>query len=289
LSHPLLLDNNRKSDIGRPGRPLKAGVRSSAAMPTAPAPARSGGAGHRAADPRRALAGGVAAAAALTAVVVLALGLVLGAPLVGVLGAVVLGGGVGAAGWYGVVGPRLAHADERVAGLLGPFRDADARRDARLLNLVEGLAPSAGLPRPRCVVIDDPSANAAAFGQDARHGWVVATSGLLEGLSRMELEGVVAHCLVRLRDGATAGPTVALAFGRRPTAVTVPTEVDLTAVALTRYPPGLSEALRSIAAARHAGAPDVPPASSAALEGLWLAPPGPVDAIEARAEALEEL
>lgn len=259
-------------------------------MSTAPAaPARTGGPGHRVADPRRALAGGVWAAASVLAVLLLVGGVVLGAPLVGALAGLVAGGGLGAVGWFGIVGPRLAGADERVAALLGPFREADPRREARLLNLVEGLAPGAGLPRPRCVVIDDPSANAAAFGQDARHGWVVATSGLLERLSRMELEGVVAHCLVKLRDGATVAPTVGLAFGRRPAAGGDPTPIDLTAVALTRYPPGLSEALRSIAAARHAGAPDVPPSASPAVEGLWLAPPGPAAGIQTRAEALEEL
>ena len=82
-----------------------------------------------------------------------------------------------------------------------------APAEARLLNLVEGLAPVAGVARPHCVVLDDPAPNALALGRDARHGCIVVTSGLLRSLSRMELEGVVARALVDIRDGTTAAPT----------------------------------------------------------------------------------
>lgn len=261
-------------------------------MSTVPAAhrARRGGGRHAGRDARRALAGAVAAVAVAVTVGLFVVATVLGFPIVGLLGAILVGAVVGAGTWWGYVVPRFEHAEDRVAALLGPCRAPGAGAEARLLNLVEGLAPTAGLPRPRCLIVEDPAANAAAFGRDPRHGAIVATTGLLERLSRMELEAVVAHCLVRVRDGDTAGPTVALAFRRRPTSpADAITEVDLAAVSLTRYPPGLSSALRSIAAARHGGAPDVPSSAAASMDPLWLAPPGDIGALETRAAALDEL
>ena len=57
---------------------------------------------------------------------------------------------VAAGGWFLGVGPRLRAAEERVAAMLGPTRPADPRAEARLLNLVEGLAPGRGWRVRRC-------------------------------------------------------------------------------------------------------------------------------------------
>ena len=58
-------------------------------------------------------------------------------------------------------------------------------------------------------MIDDAAPNTLAFGRDARRGCIVATTGLIATLDRMQLEAVVADLLVSLRDGLTATPTVA--------------------------------------------------------------------------------
>ncbi len=60
-------------------------------------------------------------------------------------------------------------------------------------NLVENLAITAGLPKPRLYVIDDPAPNAFATGRDAAHAAVAVTTGLLNIMERNELEGVLAH------------------------------------------------------------------------------------------------
>lgn len=193
---------------------------------------------------------------------------------------------VGAGCWFGLVAPRIADADERVLRLVGPSRPADAVAEARLLNLIEGLAPAVGLPRPRCHVIEDQAVNALALGRDPRHGCVVLTSGLLLGLSRMELEAVVAHTLVRLCDGATIAPTLALSLGGgRRLRPDLAAPADLGAVSLTRYPPGLSSALRKVAS----GGPAAPAGSSPLLAPLWLAPPGDAAAVAVRVQALDEM
>lgn len=209
---------------------------------------------------------------------------------------------IGLAGiaWLGLVAPRIRQAEERSLRLVGPRRDADVRTEARLLNLVEGLAPTAGVPRPRCLVIEDPALNALALGRDPRHGCVLVTTGLLGSLSRMELEAVVGHALMRLRDGDTSAPTLALALtgGGAPLAGAMgeggPAAADLAAVGLTRYPPGLVAALRRVATDPggvhgSGGGSGAPAAAAAVLGPLWFAPPGDAVALAERIEALEEL
>jgi heat shock protein HtpX len=60
-------------------------------------------------------------------------------------------------------------------------------------TVTENLAITAGLPKPRIYVIDDPAPNAFATGRDKEHAVVAATTGLLRILDRSELEGVIAH------------------------------------------------------------------------------------------------
>lgn len=62
-----------------------------------------------------------------------------------------------------------------------------------LHNIVENLAITAGLPKPRIFVIDDPAPNAFATGRNKEHAAVAVTTGLLRMLNRTELEGVIAH------------------------------------------------------------------------------------------------
>ena len=108
---------------------------------------------------------------------------------------------------------------------------ADAREiqhdDApQLYNVVEEMRIAASLPAmPRVFIIDTPVPNAFAVGLKPERACVAVTTGLLERLSRDELQGVVAHELghVANRDtlfmtlaGVTLGAIVLLAdFGMR--------------------------------------------------------------------------
>jgi heat shock protein HtpX len=62
-----------------------------------------------------------------------------------------------------------------------------------LWNTVENLSIAAGLPMPKVYVVNDPAPNAFATGRDPEHAAVAATSGLLDILTPVELEGVMAH------------------------------------------------------------------------------------------------
>jgi heat shock protein HtpX len=76
---------------------------------------------------------------------------------------------------------------------LSHARPATREERAFLVNTVEGLALAAGIPMPRPYIIDDTAPNAFATGRDPAHAAIVVTTGLLEKLNRLELEGVVAH------------------------------------------------------------------------------------------------
>ena len=77
---------------------------------------------------------------------------------------------------------------------------ADPAVYARLHNLVEGLCIAGGLPKPGVYVVDDPAPNAFATGRNPNHAAIAVTTGLLEKLDRVELEGVVAHELSHIRN-----------------------------------------------------------------------------------------
>jgi heat shock protein HtpX len=70
----------------------------------------------------------------------------------------------------------------------------------RYHNIVEGLCIASGLPKPRLYVVDDPAPNAFATGRNPRHAAVAVTTGLLEKLNRVELEGVLAHELSHVKN-----------------------------------------------------------------------------------------
>jgi len=69
-----------------------------------------------------------------------------------------------------------------------------------LYNVVEGLAIAAGLPKPRCYIIDDTAPNAFASGRNPRNSVIVVTKGLLDKLNRAELEGVIAHEMAHIKN-----------------------------------------------------------------------------------------
>jgi heat shock protein HtpX len=72
----------------------------------------------------------------------------------------------------------------------GPIKKKDS---PQLYRLVENLCITAGLPMPKIYIIDDPSPNAFATGRNPDHAVVCFTTGILQKLEKVELEGVVAH------------------------------------------------------------------------------------------------
>ncbi len=91
------------------------------------------------------------------------------------------------------------YASDKIALSISQARPATKEEFPYLVNVVEGLTIAAGIPAPRCYVIDDTAPNAFATGRDPKHAVVCVTTGLLQKMDRAELEGVVAHEMSHIR------------------------------------------------------------------------------------------
>src|SRR3954465_11068535 len=89
-------------------------------------------------------------------------------------------------------------------------KPADPEQYQRLHNLVEGRCIAGGLPKPRVFVDDDPAPNAFATGRNPKHAAIAVTSGLLEKMNRVELEGVIAHELSHIKNYDILVSTIAV-------------------------------------------------------------------------------
>jgi heat shock protein HtpX len=133
----------------------------------------------------------IAAFVVIVAAVVWAVNELLGFGLVGLVVALVFAGVSSVAAYW---------KSDAVALAMSHARPADPVQYARLHNIVEGLCIAAGLPKPRVYVIDDAAPNAFATGRDPKHAAVAVTTGLLEKMNRIELEGVLAHELSHVKN-----------------------------------------------------------------------------------------
>jgi heat shock protein HtpX len=79
-----------------------------------------------------------------------------------------------------------------------------------LHRLVENLAITAGLPKPRVYIMEDTAPNAFATGRDPKHAAIAVTTGLLGQLNKVELEGVLAHELSHIGNRDILVMTVAV-------------------------------------------------------------------------------
>jgi heat shock protein HtpX len=79
-----------------------------------------------------------------------------------------------------------------------------------LHNVIEGLCLATGLPKPKVYIVDDPAPNAFAFGRSPKNAGVAVTTGLLNLMSRHELEGVLAHEMSHVRNRDVQVSTLAV-------------------------------------------------------------------------------
>ncbi len=91
------------------------------------------------------------------------------------------------------------NSDKIVLAMSGA-KPAEGLDYKHLVDSVEGIAMAAGIPKPRVYVIDDIAPNAFATGRDPEHAVVCVTTGLMEKLNRVEVEGVVAHELSHIKN-----------------------------------------------------------------------------------------
>lgn len=80
-------------------------------------------------------------------------------------------------------------------------RPATEAEDKKIMNILDGLMISSGLPsRPRLYVVEDAQPNAFATGRNPKHAIICVTTGLLDKLEYYELEGVIAHEMAHIKN-----------------------------------------------------------------------------------------
>ncbi|PIN79582.1 zinc metalloprotease HtpX [Candidatus Woesearchaeota archaeon CG10_big_fil_rev_8_21_14_0_10_34_8] len=99
--------------------------------------------------------------------------------------------------FYAVI--MYSQGDKLVLATTGA-KEATKKEYPHLFHTVEGLALAAGIPKPKCYVIDDTALNAFATGTKPEKASITVTTGLLKKLNRQELEGVVAHEMSHIKN-----------------------------------------------------------------------------------------
>jgi heat shock protein HtpX len=97
----------------------------------------------------------------------------------------------GLTSYYGGAGMILA---------LSRAKRIEKKDNPQLFNVIEELTIAAGVPMPAVYIIEDSAPNAFATGRDPEHASLAITKGLLEKLSRDELQGVMAHELSHVQN-----------------------------------------------------------------------------------------
>jgi len=78
-------------------------------------------------------------------------------------------------------------------------REVTEAEAPELYSMVRRLAQKAGIPMPRVYIINEHQPNAFATGRSPNHAAVAVTTGIMQMLSREELEGVIGHELAHIK------------------------------------------------------------------------------------------
>lgn len=123
--------------------------------------------------------------------------------------------GPGALGWVGLaliltglINLGSYYYSDKVVMAISRAKPVAKKDNPQLYNLVENLCLGAGLPVPKIYLLEDTAPNAFATGRDPKHGAVAVTSGLLEKLNKLELEGVLGHELSHIKNYDTRLMTI---------------------------------------------------------------------------------
>jgi len=92
------------------------------------------------------------------------------------------------------------YASDKIVLAISRARPVTKEEFPHLYNVVEGLAIAAGIPAPRCYVIEDTAPNAFATGRNPKNSVICVTTGLLEKMNRVELEGVISHEMSHIKN-----------------------------------------------------------------------------------------
>ncbi len=101
---------------------------------------------------------------------------------------------------------------DKMALAMSHAREVSKAEAPQLHAIVEKLAVSAGIPKPRVYIMDQETPNAFATGRNPEHAAVAVTSGILRLLTYEELEGVLAHELAHIKNRDILISSIAAVF-----------------------------------------------------------------------------
>ena len=167
-------------------------------------------------------------------------------------------------GWSAI---SLAVGDKMVLSMAGA-KEIDKQDAPQLYNVVEEISIAAGVPMPRVMVLETDALNAFATGNRIGSGTIAVTRGLLNSLTRDELQGVVAHEMAHLANLDTrymvvVGVTVGL--------IALVCDMALRTMNLGRMRSSASMPCRRAKSRRHSGSSDVEPGTkySSCAAPVW--------------------
>lgn len=90
---------------------------------------------------------------------------------------------------------------DKIVLSLNKARPATKEENLKLVNILESLVVSSGLPcAPKLYIVEDSQPNAFATGRNPENAVVCVTTGLLDKLEYYELEGVIAHEMAHIKN-----------------------------------------------------------------------------------------
>lgn len=89
---------------------------------------------------------------------------------------------------------------DKFALSISKAKKADKNEYELLYNTVENLCIATGIPMPKIYIMYDVSPNAFAAGRDPKNSIICVTTGLIDKLKKVELEGVLAHELSHIKN-----------------------------------------------------------------------------------------
>ena len=102
------------------------------------------------------------------------------------------------------------YGGQSVITTMAGAKEVSKKDEPYLYNTVEALSIAAGLPMPKLYMIDTDIPNAFAAGRNPENASITVTTGLMERLDRLELEGVIAHEMAHIRNYDVLLATVAI-------------------------------------------------------------------------------
>lgn len=90
---------------------------------------------------------------------------------------------------------------DRIVLSLNKARPATKEENLKLVNILDSLVVSSGLPcTPKLYIVEDAQPNAFATGRNPENAVICVTTGLLDKLEYYELEGVLAHEMAHIKN-----------------------------------------------------------------------------------------